>query len=68
MLEEDFSLSFSILPTSLARDAFGVANGAENLLMLIIRPRIVQGAFKVLITDAYQRRCAITGEKTFDYG
>jgi len=30
----------------------------------IIKPRIGQGAFKVLITDAYQRRCAITGEKT----
>lgn len=30
----------------------------------IIRPRVGQGAFKVLITDAYQRRCAITGEKT----
>lgn len=29
-----------------------------------IKPRIGQGAFKVLITDAYQRRCAITGEKT----
>lgn len=28
-----------------------------------IKPRIGQGAFKVLITDAYQRRCAITGEK-----
>lgn len=30
----------------------------------IIRPRIGQGAFMVLITDAYQRRCAVTGEKT----
>jgi len=30
----------------------------------VIKPRIGQGAFKVLITDAYQRRCAITGEKT----
>lgn len=30
----------------------------------IIRPRIGQGTFKVLITEAYQRRCAITGEKT----
>jgi putative restriction endonuclease len=29
-----------------------------------IKPRIGQGAFKVLITDAYHRRCAITGEKT----
>jgi putative restriction endonuclease len=30
----------------------------------MVRPRIGQGAFKVLITDAYNRRCAITGEKT----
>jgi len=30
----------------------------------VIKPRIGQGAFKVLITDAYRRRCAITGEKT----
>jgi putative restriction endonuclease len=30
----------------------------------LIKPRIGQGAFKVLITDVYQRRCAITGEKT----
>lgn len=30
----------------------------------IIKPRIGQGSFKVLITDAYQRRCAVTGEKT----
>ncbi|HML33207.1 HNH endonuclease [Sporomusa sphaeroides] len=34
--------------------------GKEHL----IKPRIGQGAFKVLITDAYQRRCTITGEKT----
>ena len=30
----------------------------------IIKPRIGQGAFKILITDAYHRKCAITGEKT----
>lgn len=29
-----------------------------------IKPRIGQGAFKILITDAYKRRCSITGEKT----
>ena len=29
-----------------------------------IKPRIGQGAFKVLVADAYHRRCAITGEKT----
>jgi putative restriction endonuclease len=30
----------------------------------IIYPRIGQGTFKVLVTEAYQRRCAISGEKT----
>lgn len=40
-----------------------VMDSAENRYA-IIKPRIGQGAFKVLITDAYQRRCAITGEKT----
>jgi putative restriction endonuclease len=27
-------------------------------------PRLGQGAFRVLVTDAYRRHCAITGEKT----
>jgi putative restriction endonuclease len=34
--------------------------GAEYLT----HARLGQGAFRVLVTDAYQRRCAITGEKT----
>lgn len=34
--------------------------GAEYLT----RGRLGQGAFRVLVTDAYTRRCAITGEKT----
>jgi putative restriction endonuclease len=29
-----------------------------------IYPRLGQGAFRVEVTDAYSRRCAITGEKT----
>lgn len=28
------------------------------------RPRLGQGAFRVLVTDAYGRRCAVTGERT----
>lgn len=36
------------------------AYGAPTL----INPRLGQGAFRVLVTDAYKRRCAITGEKT----
>jgi len=34
--------------------------GAEFLT----RARLGQGAFRVLVTDAYSRRCAITGERT----
>jgi len=29
----------------------------------LVRPRLGQGTFRVLITDVYQRRCTITGEK-----
>lgn len=31
---------------------------------VLTKVRIGQGAFRVLITDAYSRRCSITGEKT----
>jgi putative restriction endonuclease len=30
----------------------------------LVRPRLGQGAFRVLVTDSYNRRCAVTGEKT----
>jgi putative restriction endonuclease len=30
----------------------------------LIRPRLGQGAFRVIVTDNYQRRCAITQERT----
>lgn len=30
----------------------------------LIKPRLGQGAFRVEVTDAYSRRCAITGERT----
>lgn len=29
-----------------------------------VNPRLGQGAFRVLVTDAYNRRCAVTGERT----
>ena len=30
---------------------------------VLVRPRLGQGAFRVLVTDTYQRRCAVTREK-----
>jgi putative restriction endonuclease len=31
---------------------------------VLVRPRLGQGAFRVLVTDNYRRRCAISGERT----
>ncbi len=31
--------------------------------LAMVRRRLGQGAFRVLVTDTYQRRCAITGER-----
>lgn len=31
---------------------------------ILVKPRLGQGAFRLLVTDAYERRCAVTGERT----
>lgn len=31
---------------------------------ILVKPRLGQGAFRVVVTDAYNRRCALTGEST----
>jgi|SRR5215471_1972271 len=41
-------------------DEAGVRYGEPHL----IRPRLGQGAFRVLVTDIYRRRCAVTQERT----
>ena len=30
---------------------------------LLVKPRLGQGSFRIMVTDAYRRRCAITGER-----
>jgi putative restriction endonuclease len=45
--------------TSPVREAAG-GYGAPTLT----RPRLGQGAFRVMVTDAYERRCVMTGERT----
>lgn len=42
------------------REPFPPAYGEPAL----IRPRLGQGTFRVLVTDNYDRRCAVTGERT----
>ncbi len=31
---------------------------------VLVKPRLGQGAFRVIVTDGYQRRCAFSGERT----
>ena len=49
----------AIAPTSPAREV-GDGYGAP----VLVRPRLGQGAFRVMVTDAYERRCVVTGERT----
>jgi len=56
--------------------AGNIVTGEENSLILeepespqygkpfLQKPRLGQGAFRVLVTDAYQRKCSVSGEKT----
>jgi putative restriction endonuclease len=47
---------------SLAEAALG--NAARYGAEYLTRARLGQGAFRVLVTEAYHRRCAVTGERT----
>lgn len=55
-LQAKRSASVTSLVVREAEDSFG-----EPVLML---PRLGQGAFRILVTDGYERRCAFTGERT----
>lgn len=54
----------------MARKSLGVADAMDSGSperfgkSFLTRARLGQGAFRALVTDAYQRRCAITGEST----
>jgi putative restriction endonuclease len=58
--ERLYKYSDKISEPALIMENEGARFGTEQ----IIKPRLGQGAFRVLVTEAYQRRCAITGEKT----
>jgi putative restriction endonuclease len=50
-------------------DARLIAGRAENSPSrygepVLVKPRLGQGGFRVVVTEAYKRRCAITGEST----
>lgn len=56
------SAPFDLMETDVA----GIAAdpGEKFGAQVTVRPRIGQSSFRLLVTEAYQRRCAITGENT----
>jgi putative restriction endonuclease len=50
----------SLFPELQAHEADQARYGEGRL----VHPRLGQGAFRIMVTDAYSRRCAITGERT----
>lgn len=40
-----------------------VAEAARYGDPILVQPRLGQGSFRVMVTDAYRRRCAVTGER-----
>lgn len=47
-----------------AASGFSEARQARYGEPALIRPRLGQGAFRVVVTDMYRRTCAVTGERT----
>jgi putative restriction endonuclease len=47
-----------------AKESLSAGEAARYGAEYLTRARLGQGAFRVLVTEAYQRRCAITGERT----
>lgn len=46
----------TLMPSAIAEDRFGTP--------VLVSPRLGQGEFRIAVIDAYDRRCAITAERT----
>jgi putative restriction endonuclease len=54
-----------LISTPIANDTFAASEAIPQYGASILQKiRIGQGAFRISVTDAYSKRCAITGEKT----
>ena len=42
---------------------FQVGDGTVMWRPRLVKQRLGQGAFRILVTDTYRRQCAVTGEK-----
>jgi putative restriction endonuclease len=56
----------SHLQDKVSRSKYGASDVSQAQwgTPMLIRPRLGQGAFRIIVTDNYDRRCAVTGERT----
>jgi putative restriction endonuclease len=62
------SIGHYFLESGFQRDSFGISEIRDSPMRYgeptLVHPRLGQASFRVLVTDAYKRRCAMTGENT----
>lgn len=62
---ERTTAKYAVMNTNVGKDLFKVAEEyAQYGNSVLSKVRIGQGAFRLSVIDAYEKRCAITGEKT----
>lgn len=62
--EEGLALWIAVNERLTRPQAPGFAEGPRFGEPQLVKPRLGQGAFRVLVTDIYERRCAVTQERT----
>ena len=62
--EEDGRRLWELVMDRIATHAAASINVPRYGEPVLVRPRLGQGAFRIGVTDVYQRRCAVTGERT----
>lgn len=62
--EDDGRSLWDAVSERLARPAHAHPLGERFGAPLLVKPRLGQGAFRVLVTDLYRRRCAVSQEST----
>src|SRR5262249_41756591 len=54
----------AIVPSTVSSSGFEDLQQTKYGEPVLVRPRLGQGAFRILVTDSYRRRCAVSGERT----
>jgi putative restriction endonuclease len=56
-------VQFRLITKELEFEEISVSSSSMFGEARLVRPRLGQGSFRILVTDACERRCAVTGEK-----